>query len=540
MSCVVHTIECAICSVASAVGCVVGKVAHGVQSVVQNAAKDPLGSLAKIGAAIFAPQLLPVVSLADTVANGGSLTQGLESAGASYVGGQVGSGIGGAVAQDSGSALAGNVVGGAASGATAGAIGSTLQGKDPIAAIETGALAGGLGGAANTATSGINSDINQSLASNTQSVTSAINDALGTNIGSPTVNLSGLIPTGQIANQLINGSQSGALPSVARSPTPSTVSNPQLAAAGVPWLQNASTGLSYNTSAYNPLSSNTGANQSEALLASQNANIAPIMAQLTPEMANLLAARGAQPATANPIMAASGGGISCCLNAFSCISRCGIKPLQASQIDTKVTKQKSPAVLGALHQVDPQIAPNWHYGASCWALGDPSAVTPAMFATSTLAHGGLPHKYKSAAPEGHKPEFITGLTGYYAHGNGTGQSDDIPAMLHDGDYVIDADAVAALGDGSSKAGALSLDNLRQQVPHHHSGGGKAVPAQIADGEYVFPAEFVTALGGGDNKRGADMLDKMREELRKHKRSAPNSKIPPKAHQPIDYLKGYKG
>jgi hypothetical protein len=159
-----------------------------------------------------------------------------------------------------------------------------------------------------------------------------------------------------------------------------------------------------------------------------------------------------------------------------------------------------------------------------------------MFATQTMARGGLPHKYASAAPKGHHPEFITGLTGYYAAGRGTGQSDDIPAMLHDGDYVIDADAVAALGDGSSKAGAHSLDHMRQSVPHHHSDGGRAVPAQIADGEYVFPASFVTALGNGDNKAGAKMLDKMREELRKHKRSAPDSKIPPKALSPLEYMK----
>jgi hypothetical protein len=157
-----------------------------------------------------------------------------------------------------------------------------------------------------------------------------------------------------------------------------------------------------------------------------------------------------------------------------------------------------------------------------------------------MAKGGLPQKYHDAAPEGHHPEFVTGLTGYYAHGRGTGQSDDIPAMLHDGDYVIDADSVAQLGDGSSKAGALALHDFQHQVPHHQKEGGQPVPAKIADGEYVFPASFVTALGGGDNKAGAKMLDKMREELRAHKRAAPTSKIPPKAKSPIEYLKMAKG
>jgi hypothetical protein len=153
-----------------------------------------------------------------------------------------------------------------------------------------------------------------------------------------------------------------------------------------------------------------------------------------------------------------------------------------------------------------------------------------------MAKGGLPDKYKEAAPEGHNPEFITGLTGYYAHGRGTGQSDDIPAMLHDGDYVMDAETVSSLGDGSSLAGKRVLDGFMSKVDHHkYATGGGVVPAKIADGEYVFPASFVTAIGKGDNKRGSEILDGLREKLREHKRSAPTDKIPPKAKSPLAYM-----
>lgn len=165
---------------------------------------------------------------------------------------------------------------------------------------------------------------------------------------------------------------------------------------------------------------------------------------------------------------------------------------------------------------------------------------PQMQVGKKMAKGGLPSKYSEAAPDGHEPEFITGLTGYYAGGRGTGQSDDIPAMLHDGDYVIDAEAVSAFGDGSSKAGRDVLMHFLGQIPHKDGAQGKPVPAKIADGEVVLPESFVTALGGGDNKRGAQMLDEMRENLRQHKRSAPTSKIPPKAKSPLEYLKGVKG
>jgi hypothetical protein len=93
-------------------------------------------------------------------------------------------------------------------------------------------------------------------------------------------------------------------------------------------------------------------------------------------------------------------------------------------------------------------------------------------------------KNKRALP--HVPEFITGKTGHYVEGKGDGQSDDIPAMLADGEYVFDADTVAALGNGSSKA-------------------------------------------------GAQLLDHFREALRDHKRSAPTDKIPPAA-SPLAYMK----
>jgi len=66
-----------------------------------------------------------------------------------------------------------------------------------------------------------------------------------------------------------------------------------------------------------------------------------------------------------------------------------------------------------------------------------------------------------------------------------------------------------------------------------------IPAMLADGEYVIDADIVAALGNGSNKAGADVLDKFRENIRTHKRSAPIGKIPPKAKSPLAYLKGKK-
>lgn len=250
----------------------------------------------------------------------------------------------------------------------------------------------------------------------------------------------------------------------------------------------------------------------------------------TPELSNVLADRGFNLRFPSQGGFAAGGEVqkfACGSSATFCQSY-GLSsqytpkfyPVKCNML-TSVAGKRNPLALAQLKQMQPHISSAGNIGG--------------------MARGGLPAKYQEAAPDGHHPEFVTGLTGYYAGGRGTGQSDDIPAMLHDGDYVIDAEAVSALGDGSSKAGNEALMHFMRQVPHRDNvGSGKPVPAKIADGEVVLPESFVTALGGGDNKRGARMLDEMRQRLREHKRSAPNSKIPPKAKSPLDYLKGVKG
>jgi len=103
--------------------------------------------------------------------------------------------------------------------------------------------------------------------------------------------------------------------------------------------------------------------------------------------------------------------------------------------------------------------------------------------TGTMAQGGQAH---GGGEDEHIPEFITGATGHYVRGRGDGQSDEIPAMLANNEYVFDASTVSTLGNGSSDA-------------------------------------------------GAKLLDAFRESLREHTRSAPADKIPPKA-SPLEYMK----
>ena len=75
-----------------------------------------------------------------------------------------------------------------------------------------------------------------------------------------------------------------------------------------------------------------------------------------------------------------------------------------------------------------------------------------------------------------EPVFAEGgLTGYarggsksarYVDGPGSGRDDKIPALLSDGEYVIDAETLALLGDGSTKEGARRMDRFRANIRKH--------------------------------------------------------------------------
>jgi hypothetical protein len=74
-------------------------------------------------------------------------------------------------------------------------------------------------------------------------------------------------------------------------------------------------------------------------------------------------------------------------------------------------------------------------------------------------------------PEGHNPQFFSegGLNSIkhrYVTGAGDGTSDSIPAMLANGEFVIPADVVSSLGNGSNDSGAHVLDNFLKTIRAH--------------------------------------------------------------------------
>ena len=159
-------------------------------------------------------------------------------------------------------------------------------------------------------------------------------------------------------------------------------------------------------------------------------------------------------------------------------------PMNPPEMMPQVGQQKPPMQAqqqGLPQQMPPQMAQQMPQGMPQQGMMPQQQGMP-----PPMRRGGLPHASNVPITQG-RMDFRRGSA---VHGAGDGQSDDIPAMLADGEYVIDAETVAQIGNGSTKAGAQALD-------------------------------------------------KFREGIRAHKRSAPINKIPPKTKALTSYLKGAK-
>lgn len=96
--------------------------------------------------------------------------------------------------------------------------------------------------------------------------------------------------------------------------------------------------------------------------------------------------------------------------------------------------------------------------------------------------------------------------------------------------------------GTPPAQAKAMGGLSQVHSMRIGGGADGrsddVNAVLSDGEYVMDAETVAMLGNGSSKAGAKKLDDMRAKLRQHKGKAlAHGKISPDAKSPLAYLKG---
>ena len=144
----------------------------------------------------------------------------------------------------------------------------------------------------------------------------------------------------------------------------------------------------------------------------------------------------------------------------------GKTPQQAQQAvqDSQLTAQQKDAMLRSLTNY--KFEPNM--------TTFPSQGTPGYDALMKEIQNGIMQTYTTptftevpAKARGGKmvrqPQGALSQVSRLAQGAGTGRSDSIDAKLSDGEYVIDAETVALLGNGSTKAGAAMLDQMRQGI-----------------------------------------------------------------------------
>lgn len=88
------------------------------------------------------------------------------------------------------------------------------------------------------------------------------------------------------------------------------------------------------------------------------------------------------------------------------------------------------------------------------------------------------YQYGNPPPQAKAMGGLSQVNSMRIGGGADGRSDDVPAVLSDGEYVMDAETVAMLGNGSSKAGAKKLDDMRAKLRQHKGkalAGGKISP-----------------------------------------------------------------
>jgi hypothetical protein len=163
---------------------------------------------------------------------------------------------------------------------------------------------------------------------------------------------------------------------------------------------------------------------------------------------------------------------------------------------------------------------------------DPEYLSKITTTPVPLAEGGLASLALRQQAKVEEPDLM-GFVRYIMNGKKL-PSETAPPQEH---------AISTYASGGGNARQQALDEamgyagggLSRMVTGKGGGQDDMVDARLSPGEYVMDAETVSALGDGSSEAGAKKLDKMRQNVRTHKRAAPKTKIPPKAKKPEGYL-----
>ena len=109
--------------------------------------------------------------------------------------------------------------------------------------------------------------------------------------------------------------------------------------------------------------------------------------------------------------------------------------------------------------------------------------------------------------------ILTGLPGVKSHADGGSIENHNPTFFSEG-------------------GLGSIEN--RYVQGEGNGTSDSIAAMLANGEFVIPADVVSKIGNGSNEAGAGVLDQFLVEIRKHAQSN-GTKLPPESKGPLGYL-----
>lgn len=99
------------------------------------------------------------------------------------------------------------------------------------------------------------------------------------------------------------------------------------------------------------------------------------------------------------------------------------------------------------------------------------------------------------------------------------------------------DPMSPLGGSLSAGVAAPSETGQHYIDGPGDGTSDSINARLAKNEYVLPADVVAGLGNGSSEAGAQKLDNLRENVRKHRAPAmAKGKLPPNAKAPEAYMK----
>jgi hypothetical protein len=157
-----------------------------------------------------------------------------------------------------------------------------------------------------------------------------------------------------------------------------------------------------------------------------------------------------------------------------------VTPTTKADTQTSKPPTKPPTLEAGLTQGSQIALPFSQYNIPLVSMG---ATTRANGGSIGSSLSGVPMEMPEVPgmPEGHNPQFFSegGLSSIqhrYVTGDGDGTSDSIPAMLANGEFVIPADVVSSLGNGSNDSGAKVLDEFLETIrKHKQKHGAKQLP-----------------------------------------------------------------